>query len=41
MKAREIAVLDGLRNLHWADIPTDKTIKTLSGKQVGEIVTTL
>ncbi len=41
MKAREIAVFDALRNLRWADIPTDKTIKTLHGQIVGEIVTTL
>ena len=41
MKSREIIVLDALRNLHWADIPTDKLIKTHHGQVVGEIVTTL
>ena len=41
MRAREIIVFDALRNLHWADIPTDKLIKTHHGQVVGEIVTTL
>lgn len=41
MKAREIVVLDALRNTHWADIETDKTIRTIHGDIVGEIVTTL
>lgn len=41
MKAREIVTLDAIRNLHWADIETDKTIKTISGKVVGEITTIL
>ena len=41
MNAREYAVLDALKNLHWADISADKTIKTLHGEIVGEIVTTL
>ncbi len=39
MKTREIVVIDTLKNLHWADIPVDKTIKTIHGKIVGEIVT--
>ncbi len=38
MKAREIAVIDTLKNLHWADVPVDKTIKTLHEKIVGEII---
>ena len=41
MKARELVVLDALRNMHWADIQADYTIKTIHGKIVGEIVTTL
>ena len=41
MKARELVVLDALRNMHWADIQADFTIKTIHGKIVGEIVTTL
>ncbi len=41
MKAREIVVLDSLRNLHWADIETEHAIKTHSGKVVGEIISTL
>ena len=39
MKAREIVVADTLKNLHWGEVPTDKTIKTLHGQIVGEIVT--
>lgn len=39
MKAREIVVSDILRNLRWADIPVDKSIKTIHGKIVGQIVT--
>ena len=38
MKAREIVVADTLKNLHWGEVPTDKTIKTLHGQIVGEIV---
>lgn len=38
MKAREIMVADILKNLHWGEIPVDKTIKTLHGQIVGEIV---
>lgn len=41
MKAREFVVLDALRNLHWADIATDYSIKTIHGDIVGEIITTL
>ena len=41
MRSREIITLDAVRNLHWADIPTDKLIKTIHGDVVGEIVTTL
>lgn len=41
MKARELVTLDALRNMHWADIEADYTIKTIHGKIVGEIVTTL
>ncbi|MEE3348647.1 MAG: asparaginase [Candidatus Gastranaerophilaceae bacterium] len=41
MKAREIAVTDALRNLHWANIETDHKIKTNHGKIVGEIVSVL
>lgn len=39
MQAREILVVDLLKNLHWANIPVDKSITTISGKVVGEIVT--
>ena len=38
MKAREIMVADTLKNLHWGEIPVDRTIKTLHGQIVGEIV---
>ncbi len=41
MKAREFVVIDSLKNLHWADIPIDYTIKTLHGEVIGEVVTTL
>ncbi len=41
MKAREIVVLDSLKNLHWANIESDHSIKTLHNKIVGEIVTCL
>lgn len=41
MKAREIVVADALKNMQWADVPVDHCIKTLHGKVVGEIVTTL
>lgn len=42
MKAREIVVIDTLKNLRWAeDIPFDRTIKTIHGKIVGGIVTSL
>ena len=41
MKARELVVIDSLKNLHWADIEADYSIKTLHGDVVGEIVTLL
>lgn len=41
MKAREIVVIDTLKNLHWAEIESDKTIRTIHGKIIGEIVATL
>jgi L-asparaginase II len=37
IKAREIAVIDTLKNLHWADIPIEREIKTLHGEVVGEM----
>lgn len=37
MKARELTILQVLKNLKWADIPIDTTIKTLHGETVGEI----
>lgn len=37
MKAREIIVLEYLKKLGWADIYVDKSIKTISGKTVGQI----
>ena len=37
MKARELVVIQILKNLHWAEIEADKDIKTISGKVVGEI----
>ena len=40
MKAREIVVIDILRQLRWADIPVDNSIKTIHGKIVGEILCT-
>ncbi len=41
MKAREIVTIEALKNMHWANIEYDNTIKTLHGKVVGEIVATL
>ena len=38
IRARELVVCQVLKNLKWADIPVDKTIKTLHGDTVGEIV---
>ena len=38
--ARRIAVLEILKRLHWADIPYDNSIKTVSGKVVGNIIVT-
>jgi len=37
MKARELVVCQILKNLKWADIECDRTIKTLHGDIVGEI----
>lgn len=41
MKAREFVMIDCLKNLHWADISADYSIKTLHGTNVGKIVTIL
>lgn len=41
MKAREIVVLQVLKNLRWADIPYDKDIKTIHGEKVGEIIVSI
>ena len=41
MKARELVVLQIMKNLKWADIESDKTIKTLHGQNVGEIVVSI
>ena len=41
MKARELVTLKVLENLKWSQIDTDKTIKTLHGEAVGEIVVNL
>ena len=41
MKAREMVVLQILKNLHWADIEFDNEIKTINGKIVGEIKVTV
>ena len=41
MKARELVILDSLKNLHWANIEAEHNIKTLHGDIVGEIVTCL
>ena len=38
MEAREILAADTIKNLHWGDIPVDRTIKTLHGQVVGEII---
>lgn len=38
--ARKIAVYELLNKLSWSDIKCDKTIKTISGKVVGEIIVT-
>ena len=40
MKARELVVCQVLKNLKWADIELDKTIKTLHGDVVGKIFVT-
>ncbi len=37
MKARELVVIQVLKNLHWADIEADTDIKTINGKVVGKI----
>ena len=39
MKARELVVIDSLKNMQWAEIEADYSIKTLNGDRVGEIVT--
>ena len=41
MKARELVVCQVLKNLKWADIAVDKTIKTLHNEVIGEIVVTV
>jgi L-asparaginase II len=41
MKARELVVCKVLKNLKWADIKCDTSIKTLHGDIVGEIVVTI
>ncbi len=41
MKAREVVTLEALKNMHWANIEYDNTIRTIHGKNVGEIVATL
>ena len=38
MKAREAVVVKSLKNLHWADIPYDTSLKTLHGDIVGDII---
>ena len=38
MQARELVVLQVLKNLHWADIEISHDIKTLHGEKVGEII---
>lgn len=37
MKAREMVVVNTLKNLHWADIEVNRDITTLHGEKVGEI----
>ncbi len=39
MEAREIAVIDMIKNLHWGEIETSHDIKTLHGDVVGYIKT--
>lgn len=41
MKARELVTLQTLKNLKWAEIEADRTIKTLHGNVIGEIITDL
>lgn len=41
MKARELVVINSLKNLHWANIEADYYIKTLHGDRVGKIVISL
>lgn len=41
MKARELVVVDTLRNLRWAEVHVEREIKTIHGKIVGEMLTTL
>ena len=39
MKARELVVIQVLKNLHWAEIDVSHEIKTLHGETVGKIET--
>ena len=41
MKARELVVLQILKNLHWADIEFNHDILTLHGERVGEVVSSI
>ena len=41
MRARELVVCQILKNLKWADIKCDKTIKTLHGDIIGQIEVTV
>ena len=41
MKARELVVCQILKNLKWANIEVDNTIKTLHGEIVGKIIVTI
>ena len=38
MQARELVVLQVMKNLHWADIATSHDINTLHGEIVGKII---
>ena len=40
MPARRVAVLEIINSLDWADIKLDKSVKTLNGDCVGEIIAT-
>ena len=41
MEARRFAVFEIINSLNWAKVEIDRTIKTLSGKIVGEVVVTI